>query len=151
MVAKDRKILRVPGMWWAACVFAGSLGLALAAWYTTKTATEARAQAQFDFTTNEIANAIADRLQDYEQTLWGGAGLLASLPTATLAQWVTYVDGLKIQERLPDIQGIAFAKAISPSEKDAHIREVRTEGVFANYDIQPQGSRELSAGSRYTT
>jgi CHASE1-domain containing sensor protein len=151
MVAKDRKFLRVPGMWWAACVFAGSLGLALAAWYTTKTATEARAQAQFDFTTNEIANAIADRLQDYEQTLWGGAGLLASLPTATLAQWVTYVDGLKIQERLPGIQGIAFAKAISPSEEDAHIREVRTEGVFANYDIQPQGARELSAGSRYTT
>lgn len=142
MVATIRNIVRTSGISWAALVFAGSLGLAASAWYTTKTATEARAQAQFDFTTNEIANAIADRLQDYEQTLWGGAGLLASLPSTTLTQWTTYVGGLRIQERLPGIQGIAFAKAIPPSDKDAHIREVRAEGVFANYDIQPQGVRE---------
>ena len=103
---------------------------------------EVKIQAQFEFASNEIANAISDRLLDYQQALWASAGLLAAVPAATIQQWQKYVEGMKIRERLPGIQGVVFAKAISPSEKDAHIRDVRGEGVFADYEIKPPGERE---------
>ena len=49
-------VLRAPGMAWAALVFVACLIATAAAWYTTKSAVDARARVQFDFAAAKLVD-----------------------------------------------------------------------------------------------
>jgi len=63
-----------------------------------------------------------------------------SWPSVTRENWRRFVENLQLSENYPGIQGIGFAKVISPSDLAAHVSEVRSEG-FSNYRIWPEGER----------
>ena len=47
---------------------------------------------------------------------------------------------MQINQYYPGIQGVGFSKQILPSEKAAHLRQIRGEG-FPQYTIKPDGER----------
>src|SRR5688572_30346240 len=114
--------LRAPGLIWAALVFMVCLLGTAAAWYTTKSAVDARAQ--FDFASAKLVDAVRERVHSYSQVLWGAAGLLAASRDTTREQWRVYVDALDIQQRLPGLQGIGFARLVKPEERDEVVIEI---------------------------
>ena len=128
-------------MVWAGLVFVACLIATAAAWYTTKSGVDARARVQFDFAAAKLVDSIRERVNSYSQVLWGGVGLFAATPDVTREQWRVYVNALNIEQRLPGIQGIGYAKVIRAQDKDAHVAELRAQG-FAQYDIWPAGDRD---------
>jgi PAS domain S-box-containing protein len=145
--AADRTapVLRSPGLFWAAGVLVILLVITGAAWRATKSTVEAEARARFEFATSKVIDLIRGRVQDYSQILWGGAGLLAASPNVTREQWRAYVSALRIEDQLPGLQGIGFARHIPAPQKDAHVQAMRADG-FPDYDIRPPGER-----SQYTS
>lgn len=119
-----------------------SLVITFAAYWITNRQVSARAEEHFLFRANEISIAIRQRLMLYEQALQGGRGLFSASNTVTRDEWARYVGALHLEERLPGIQGIGFAKAMPASERESHEAEVQAEG-FGDYRIKPDGEREF--------
>jgi PAS domain S-box-containing protein len=119
-----------------------SLAITAYAWYSIKNSIDQETKDRFDFQTNEISNAIKDRMHDYEQILRGGLGLFNSSDNITRAEWEDYINNLKINESYPGILGMGFSKVILKGEKEKHIKEIRNEG-FPNYRIWPEGERDI--------
>ncbi|NNE94400.1 MAG: hypothetical protein HKN24_00030, partial [Acidimicrobiales bacterium] len=59
----------------ARIVLVVSLALTAAAWYVAREAVHGGAEDRFEFQTQELQDAITDRMIVYEQVLWGGTGL----------------------------------------------------------------------------
>ncbi|WP_119419393.1 CHASE domain-containing protein [Desertibaculum subflavum] len=129
-----------PGAASAALVLAICLGLTAVAWRVSQHAVEAEAKAQFRLAVTEAAIAVTDRIENNENVLRGGVGLLAAAPDASRAQWHAFVDTVKATEQLRGVLGIGFARRIRVAEKDAHVAAVRAEG-FPEYDIRPSTPR----------
>ena len=128
------------GRWGAWIVLLASLLITFNAWYFARSEVTKRAQARFDFRVKTIETGIYERLQAYEFLLRGGSGLFATSDEVTREDWRTYVTKLQINQYYPGIQGVGFSKQILPSEKAAHIRQIRGEG-FPQYTIKPDGER----------
>ena len=133
-------LLGFMGRWGAWIVLLASLLITFNAWYFARSETTKRAQARFDFRVKTIETGIYERLQAYEFLLRGGSGLFATSDEVTREDWRTYVTKLQINQYYPGIQGVGFSKHIFPSEKSAHIRQIRGEG-FPQYTIKPDGER----------
>ena len=99
-----------------------------------------RAHDRFVFRIKTIESALRERLRACEFLLQSGAGLFAASGEVTRAEWRTYVKNLQLDKYYQGVQGLGFSKRILPSEKKAHIRQIREEG-FPNYDIHPDGER----------
>jgi PAS domain S-box-containing protein len=123
-------------------------GITAAAWTASRSTLEARARAQFDFASSEIVAALNDRLSDYVQVLWGGVGLFAASSAVNREQWHAYVDALMVPERLPGTRSISFIKFFRQAQKEAHIRDMRAEGL-TDYTVWPSGDREVYACLTY--
>jgi PAS domain S-box-containing protein len=128
------------GRWGAWIVLLASLLITFNAWYFARGEATKRTQARFDFRVKTIETRIYERLQAYEFLLRGGSGLFATSDEVTREDWRTYVTKLQINQYYPGIQGVGFAKRILPSEKAAHLRQIRGEG-FPQYTIKPDGER----------
>ncbi len=128
------------GRWGAWIVLLASLLITFNAWYFVRGEATKRVQARFDFRVKTIEKGIYERLQAYEFLLRGGSGLFEASDEVTREQWRTYVTKLQINKYYPGIQGVGFSKQILPSEKEAHLRQIRGEG-FPQYTIKPEGDR----------
>lgn len=100
------------------------------------------AATQFEFAVEKTTEAINKRLIEHEQILFGAAGLFETSGLVSREQWHQYNKRLQLIERYPGIQGVGFAQAVLPQQRDDHVRAVREEG-FADYDIHPAGDRPL--------
>src|SRR5215469_16020349 len=118
----------VQGLAWAAVVLVASLGLTVAACRVTRAAIATENKSTLEFQINEIASTLDERVDDYEQTLLGAAGLFAASPSVSREQWRRYADALKLRESLPSIQALGFAPRLKASEFDAFLRRARAEG-----------------------
>lgn len=97
---------------------------------------------QFEFLVEKTTEAIGKRLIDHEQILYGAAGLFDASDGVSREQWRQYNERLQLAERYPGIQGVGFAQAVLPQQRNDHVRAVREEG-FADYEIHPAGDRPL--------
>ncbi|WP_407293230.1 hybrid sensor histidine kinase/response regulator [Stutzerimonas zhaodongensis] len=100
------------------------------------------ASQQFEFLVEKATEAIGRRLISHEQILLGAAGLFDANDEVSRQQWHIYHERLALAERFTGIQGIGFAKAVRPEQREAHIQAVRDEG-FDAYTITPPGERPL--------
>ena len=128
------------GRWGAWIVLMASLLITFNAWYFVRGEATKRVQARFDFRVKTIEKRIYERLQAYEFLLRGGSGLFEASDEVTREEWRAYVTKLQINKYYPGIQGVGFSKQILPSEKEAHLRQIRGEG-FPQYTIKPEGDR----------
>ncbi len=100
---------------------------------------ERAALKQFDLLVNTTIEAIQKRMTDHEQILLGAAGLFDAAGEVSREQWREYNERLQLAERYPGIQGVGFAKALLPSDLEAHVQNVRAEG-YSDYDVYPQAA-----------
>lgn len=133
-------LLDLMGRWGAWIVLLASLLITFNAWYFVRGEAAKRVQARFDFRVKTIETRIYERLLAYEFLLRGGQSLFATSDEVTREDWRTYVTKLQINQYYPGIQGVGFSKQILPSEKEAHLRKIRSEG-FPQYTIKPEGDR----------
>nr|WP_319495567.1 CHASE domain-containing protein [uncultured Desulfobacter sp.] len=126
--------------WGAWIVLFSSLLITFNAWYFIRGEVIKRAHARFNFQVNAIEAGIYERLQAYEFLLRGGSGLFEASDEVSREEWRTYVTKLQINKYYPGIQGVGFSKQILPSEKETHLRQIRSEG-FPQYTIKPEGDR----------
>lgn len=117
-----------------------SLFISFFAWHLARGLTMERAHDRFAFRIKTIESALRERLRACEFLLRSGAGLFAASEEVTRAEWRKYVTELQFDKYYQGFQGLGCSKRILPSEKKAHIRQIREEG-FPNYDIHPDGER----------
>ncbi len=125
-----------------AATFIISLIITLFVWYQFDNSLMARSRAIYTDKTNEISEHIILRMHDHEQVLRGAAGLFSVKETVTRTDWRHYVSALQLDERHPGILGVGFSIWLTAAEKDAHIKQVRSEG-FPEYTIRPDGERPV--------
>jgi signal transduction histidine kinase/CheY-like chemotaxis protein len=84
---------------------------------------------RFDSQTDRLDAALAERMTAYEQVLHGGLGLFLASEEVTQADWVRYVETLRIPERYPGFKSLSYAPAVPTDELDAYVAEVRADRV----------------------
>lgn len=123
---------------WFILVF--SISVTVFLWHHTRIDVMQSARERFDFQVTEAEFAVHQRMLAYKQVLRGGVGLFNSSQMVSREEWRKYVKTLKFDENYPGIQGMGFSRRILSAEKDAHIRQTRSEG-FPGYNIWPEGIR----------
>ncbi len=107
---------------------------------TIKRNVETVARRELDFTSNEIRRTIAERLADSAQALLACAGLFDASDTVTRDEWRTFTQRLKLDQRLPGIQGTGFAQLIPRGSLARHVQDMRGSG-FPTFKVWPEGER----------
>lgn len=98
---------------------------------------------------DQISQHIQTQLKSYARLLHVTSGLVHSNSgTISRQQWQAFAEQLDLEENLPGVQGLGFAKAIQPDELDAHIASVRNEG-FPTYSVYPPGQRNFYSAIVY--
>ena len=87
-----------------------------------------RQQAYLDFRAREAAERIENRMATYQQVLRGTAGFFDVHDDVGREDFRRYSDRQALDQYLPGIQGVGFAKAIRPADLQTHIDQVRAEG-----------------------
>ncbi|MBF0350838.1 MAG: CHASE domain-containing protein [SAR324 cluster bacterium] len=149
LVNKKQRLLNIlhnPLLAWL--ILGSSILATIWAYYFTSTSVQQRIAERFNLRSHEIATAIEDRLEIYEQVLWGGAGLFASSEHVSRKEWAEYVKILNINRHWPGIQGIGFSIPVRPEDREQHIASIRAEG-FPEYTIKPEGVRDFYSAIIY--
>ena len=99
------------------------------------------AEASFVADADQLAEAVRQRLLQYELSLRGGVALhSAAVETPTARQWRGYVEGLDIRRQLPGMMGIGYVAYLDPqSLAELQLRQrAAGEGLFT---LTPRGVR----------
>jgi len=123
-------------------VLISSLFLVLFLWNMYDHSLKDRSQAIYEDRTNDIISRIVKRMHDHEQVLRGAAALFNVRGDVSRTDWRHYVSALQLDENHPGILGVGFSKWLTPEEKEANIKSIRTEG-FPEYTIRPEGQRPV--------
>jgi CHASE1-domain containing sensor protein len=97
-------------------------------------------QADFDFRVRELVNSIAQRMQTYEQVLYGVQGLYISSDFVDRDEFHRYLDSQHLNQHFPGIQGVGYMRLVAGAQREAHVRTLRLDG-FPDYTIHPEGAR----------
>ncbi|PKN69925.1 MAG: hypothetical protein CVU54_07790 [Deltaproteobacteria bacterium HGW-Deltaproteobacteria-12] len=103
---------------------------------------ESNARKGFDFACSEIKNRILSRMQQHAQILRSGSAFFEINEDITREQWHNSIARQNIEQVLPGIQGIGYAKIIPHDQLALHERKIRNEG-FPQYAVKPTGKREI--------
>lgn len=121
------------------------LGVTAWLWYSSLQSSVASATQRFEFRNADVALAISQRFDNYEQVLIGGAAFVEGARSVNRADWRRYVDKLNLEERFPGILGLGYSKVVAPEEMQEFIEKTRRQD-HKNFNIWPEGDRSL-----YTT
>ncbi len=100
------------------------------------------AEQDFKFACEALRARVEERLHAHEQILRSGAGFFAHRDEVDREEWHEFAKRQKVDQTLPGIQGIGFAKLVPREQLAAHLREIRDEG-FSEYRIWPEGERDV--------
>jgi len=125
-----------------ALVLLASLLASFGLWSYAQRHSEQKLQYEFDFYTEEVMRHIQERMDAYEQILYGVQALFNSSADITREQFRTYVASLRIDEHFPGIQGLSHSRIVPGTQIEQHIAGVRAQG-FADYAISPAGERKI--------
>ncbi|MDR7192454.1 CHASE domain-containing protein [Luteimonas terrae] len=99
------------------------------------------AEASFIADADRLAEAVRQRLLQYELSLRGGVALhSAAVETPTARQWRGYVDGLDVRRQLPGMMGLGYVAYLDPkSLAELQLRQrAAGDGLFT---LTPRGVR----------
>lgn len=117
-----------------------SLLLVLLYWHSAQQREQSAARAQFEAETEVIAELLKQRLNNYELVARGGVSLFGSVDRPSSQQWRSYVDGLDIATRYPDMIGLGYAPRLNRMELQELQIELRDAGK-GFYVLRPAGVR----------
>jgi len=101
-------------------------------------------QLDFDFRVRETHARMEDRLKAYEQILRGARALFIASKSVNPQKFRAYIESLHLDDNYPGSHGVGFIDVVSQARKAEHERERRSVG-FSNYEISPEGHREVYA------
>ncbi|MET1079829.1 MAG: CHASE domain-containing protein [Pseudomonas sp.] len=125
-----------------------SLCAVLLAWNNLRLSQADAANQQFQLMTEDVLQAIRERMLDHERILLGGAGLFDASRTVSREEWHTYITRLNLASGYPGIQGVGFAQVLQAEQRAALEAAVRAEG-FTGFNLHPDGQRELYSAVLY--
>jgi signal transduction histidine kinase/ActR/RegA family two-component response regulator len=108
-------------------VLALSLLLTAIAVYHILTTSEAKDKLRFQNLVQKIQPIIQNRMEIYIALLRATAGLFA-VEEVDAERFYSFVGNLKVRERYPGVQGIAFSRRIAPGEEAAVVAAMRRQG-----------------------
>lgn len=129
-------------------VLLACLGASLGGWQLARGYAQAETGAVLSADAAQIETELQNRFSAYAQVLYGGAGLFAASGEVTRAEWHEYFQALKLADRFPGFQGLAYTQLLAPEDVAAHEAAVRAEG-FPDYHVRPPGARETYTAITY--
>lgn len=103
---------------------------------------QTRDQRELDARAADVAAALHERLELYESTLFATRSFFQTFPgEMTDEAFADYVDGLRLEKRLPGILGIGFARLVKPDEALSFEEKMRRKGN-PMWRIWPQSASE---------
>lgn len=120
---------------------AGALCVALAVFQLKSQVERAEAE-RFETLISERLDIINDRLDTYVALLRSATGFMSASSSVTADEFAAYVERLRLRELYPGVQGIGYARAFRPEQRDAVALEMRERGV-PNFTVNPDGPRDL--------
>ena len=111
----------------------------LFAYYVARSA-EAKDQARFNTSVQEITTVIKSRLDTYVALLHSTTGLFAASHSVEADEFHRFVEHLELEERYPGIQGIGYSMRVKPEQRDALIDSLRRQGL-KDFHIWPAQTR----------
>jgi diguanylate cyclase (GGDEF)-like protein len=97
-------------------------------------------QADFDFRVRELVNNIAQRMQTYEQVLYGVQGLYISSDFVDRDEFHRYLDSQHLNQHFPGIQGVGYMRLVGGEQRELHTLALHSDG-FPDYRMHPPGDR----------
>jgi diguanylate cyclase (GGDEF)-like protein len=121
-------------------VLSGCLGVTAVLWHGASLDAEHDAQADFEGRVRELVNNLDQRMQTYEQVLYGVQGLFASSQQVEREEFRTYLTGQDLDRHFPGVHGVGYIELVTPSQRAVHQGVVRHQG-YPDYRIRPDGER----------
>jgi len=116
---------------WHSLTILLSIGLTLFAWHYSRTEQQAKIRQQFEREADQVVDLIQERMQRYEDALWGGVAFFdVNDHEMTADEWRRYVEGLQLQRKYPGINGIGVVHAVpdtAVADYLAHRRQERPD------------------------
>lgn len=114
-----------------------SLCLTLFAWWYSKEQVFSKITIQFNKQADQVVRLVIDRMQKYEDALWGGVSFFHAMnDTVSYADWKSYVDSLNIVNKYPGINGMGVIYSLKPNKLTAFLQEQqRTRPHFKIHPI----------------
>ena len=126
-----------------ACVF-----LSLFAWKIARSSDQQSMSTDFARRADNVAAAINDRMQNYEQALRAGVGLWNSSEMVTREEWQAFTSTLQLNRVYPGVQGVGFITMLRHDDSASFVHEQRRQGN-ENYAIFPSGERSQYGAITY--
>lgn len=118
-----------------------SLILTLSAWYISKKTIEEKNKIQFERQANQVIELISERMQKYEDGLWGGVSAIKMNGNKTsYTDWKTFADSLRMDTKYPGINGIGIIYYITPDGLKNYLKEQQQERP--DFFIHPQHNKD---------
>lgn len=114
--------------WFHWLVLITSLALTMSAWYYTKSANDRKMVDAFKLQKSQVIEMIEERMKNYEDALWAGAGLLYSQNhKVSHMNWLSYTNTIQIEKKYPGINGIGIIKAVPENKINSFLGKLREE------------------------
>ncbi|HMT38660.1 MAG TPA: CHASE domain-containing protein [Thermomonas sp.] len=124
----------------ALLVLVFSLALVIGIWRDARQRELQLAETQFRARVGRIANLVAERLDNYELTLKGGASLVSAVQWPAPAHWRSYAAGMDLAHRFPAVIGLGFAAYADPGRLSSLQLLMRDAGS-GRFEVRPHGRR----------
>lgn len=123
---------------WA--VVLASVLLTLSAWYYTRNQVTQKAEIRFEQEAKRVIELVSERMQKYEDALWGATAYMRSTPGVDVAKWRLYSSNLHIEEKYPGINGIGLIDALAEDQLVGYLERQRRDRP--DFRIHPSHSGE---------
>ncbi len=119
-----------------------SLTLTLGAWQYSAQQVEKRNGLRFEAARNQVLALISDRMTKYEDALWAGVAAVESHGgDIGFAEWRTFSENLRIDERYPGINGIGVIHFVAADAMDDYL--ARQRAGRADFAVYPDVDEPL--------
>lgn len=130
---------RLSWLHWIVIIF--SIILTISAWYVSKKSIDEKASLQFDKQAEQVVELIYERLQKYEDALWGGvAAIKMNGNKVSYQDWKTFADSLHIDTKYPGINGIGVINYVLPENLENYISEQRKDRP--DFEVHPKNQKD---------
>lgn len=132
------KLVKAGSMHWAHwLIIALSAVLTVGAWYIAKEQLRQRVSAQFNRQADQMVELVKERMELYENALWGGVAYLdTNNGDVRYDQWLSYANSLQIDQSYPGINGIGVIYNIQKDGLGNYLNRQRLQRP--DYKLHPK-------------
>ncbi len=121
-----------------ALIFLSSLGTALFTWWQMVDAGRQEEQARFERVTDAWRSTLVNAIAERTAVLRGAAGFWRTVPSAHREDWKSYLDGLNLRARFPDIDAMALILHVPAARWTTEEDRLR-DAIVSTLTIHPKG------------